>query len=261
MFSVLQGIMSTSTEIIARWEEENKSSCQDTKHKAEVLKKLLKQCGFSSKLSVKKARTVLASLNTHKVPFCSDQVDEMLKTRGEKISGPGRSSKQQRKMILLELLDPSLKNKLGTTVLKTGNYQWTDRFTDDILTAVVQYLTKWVNGPTELSFNYQYTKTAWLWKRRRQAGFEWVKSLPGRTYIKEVYKIYAAVFESVVTGIGRNTFGKALEKIYDLKHAKEKGHLRQLATTIMHPLYSSCQCTADNVFDRFSFIFNNLFKA
>ena len=249
-----------STEIIARWEMQNNSSCVAKKHKSEVLRQLVRQCGFSTNLSVTKLRVLLASLSKHQVPSCSDQVDHMLKERGESVCGPGRNSKQQRKMILLGLLDPSLKVKMGTNKVKTGNFKWRKEFADEILPAVVQYLEKWVNKPDELPFNYD-TTTSDLWVRRRKAGFEWVKSHPGRTYIKEVYKTYALDFKAVIKGCERNTFGKALEKIYFKKHDKEKGHLRQLATMIMHPLYSSCICTEDNVFDIFSFIFNNLFSA
>ena len=62
-------------------------------------------------------------------------------------------------------------------------------------------------------------------------------------------------------GTERNAFGRALEKFYVKKRELEEGHLRHLVSTILQPLYSSCICTAENAFDKFSFIIRNLYIA
>ena len=251
---------SQSTAIIQRWEARNKSSCTDKRHKAAALKSLLRECGFSTQLSVVRLRTVLTCLKRIPVPTCPKKVDSMLISRGEKVSGPGRNSQQQRRMILLELMDPSLKKKLGKSTIETGDYNWSDHLSEDLYQSVVRYLSKWVPLEHELPIGYD-TTTMHLWRRRRQSGLTWAQSSQGRSFAQEVYKTYAAVFAEVTKDCAESAFAQALEKFCVQKRLKEEGGLRQRFSTLLQPLYSSCICTAENVFDKFSFISRNLYHA
>ena len=260
IYSQSQDSVGFCNDVIQQWETHNKSSCTDKQHKSDVLKELVRACGLSSNLSVPKLRALLVSLKKQHLPICPKQIDLMLTERGESIAGPGRRSTQQRKMLLLELMDPSLKNKMGTNTIKTGDYKWRDELADDLLQAVSAYLEKWVSKSEEPPFNY-YHEPKYLWLRRRQAGLEWVQSPQGRAFAKEVYQAYATAFESATEGTARSAFGHALEEFYVKKREKEEGELRHLVSTILQPLYSSCVCTFDNVFDKFSFIILNLYRA
>lgn len=251
---------SQSTTIIQRWEARSKSSCTDKRHKAPVLKALLRECGLSTNLSVKRLRAVLASLKRIPVPTCPKQVDSMLISRGEKVSGPGRASQQQRRMILLELMDPNLKKQLGKSTIETGDYNWGEHLSEDLYESVIKYLNKCVPLTHELPFGYD-TTTTHLWGRRRQAGLTWAQSTQGRSFAQEVYKTYVTVFASVTKDCAESAFTQALEQFCVKKRLKEEGDLRQRFSTLLQPLYSSCICTAENVFDKFSFISRNLYHA
>ena len=76
-----------STEVIARWETENKCNVSDKKHKSKELKQLIRKCGLSTSMSVPKMRTVLLSLKRNSLPICSAEVDRVLMEHNQALSG------------------------------------------------------------------------------------------------------------------------------------------------------------------------------
>ena len=76
-----------SNAIITRWEADNKCIVSDKKHKSNVLKNLVRRCGLSTSMSVAKLRTVLQSLKRKSLPISSAEVDSMLISRNEPLSG------------------------------------------------------------------------------------------------------------------------------------------------------------------------------
>ena len=253
-------IDSQSTTIIQRWESKHKRSCTDKVHKAAALKTLISACGLSTNLSVARMRIMLASLKRIPLPTCPRQVDQMLIARGEKVTGPGRTSQQQRKLILLELMQPDLKKQLGTNTIDTGDYKWGDHLAEDLSKSVAKYLQEWVPLATELPHGYDEA-TMHLWQRRRQTGLTWAQSSQGRGFEKEVYKTYASVFATVTKDCAASAFCRALEQFYVKKRQKEEGDLRHLFEKLLQPLYSTCACTVDDVFDKLSFISRNVYGA
>ena len=211
-------------------------------------------------MSVPRLRTVLKTLKDKPLPACPEQIDRMLKARGERIKGRGRQSTQQRKMALLELMVPSLKMQLGTNTIETGDYKWGDHLAENLGEAISKYLAKWVPKPSELPFCYDST-TEYLWLRRRQSIMMWVQSPQGRAFCKQVYKAYAASFTSVIKDCARNSFTSALEVFFQKKRRKEEGELHHLLQTLLQHLCQPCICTVDNVVDTFSFVIRNLYIA
>ena len=84
-FPVLEGMF--STEVIVRWETENKCNVSDKKHKSKELKQLIRKCGLSTSMSVPKMRTVLLSLKRNSLPICSAEVDRVLMEHNQALSG------------------------------------------------------------------------------------------------------------------------------------------------------------------------------
>ena len=247
-------------DIIQRWEAKNNTLITDKKHKSPVLKTLVRACGLNTNLSVPRLRSLLICLKNKPLPVCPKQVDLMLISRGESVTGPGRRSTQQRKLLLLELIDPNLKTQMGTNIIETGDFQWGDHLVEDLNEAVTKNLTKWVPLLSEPPFLYDST-TTYLWERRRQAGLTWVESSQGHAFVKEVYKCYASVFSTVTKDCARSAFTSALELFFVKKRQKEEGDLNHVLQTSLRHLCSPCMCTADNVVDTFSFITRNLYQA
>ena len=72
--------------IIVRWEETNKT-VSDKSHKRQVLQNLLRMCGLGTSFNVSRMRTLLVSLKRTSLPACAPEVDRMLTSYGEAISG------------------------------------------------------------------------------------------------------------------------------------------------------------------------------
>ena len=75
-----------SKTIIVRWEEAN-TSVSDKSHKKQVLQNLLTMCGLGTSFNVTRMRTLLVSLKRTSLLACASEVDSMLTTYGDAISG------------------------------------------------------------------------------------------------------------------------------------------------------------------------------
>ena len=241
--------------MITAWEAQHKCCVTDKANKRGTLAKVVRACGLSTSQGVSKLRRILQSLKRCKLPINDTEVDRHLKQFGEQTNGPGRRSFQQRRLVLLHLLDPDLKGDLGEKVLETGGYQWHDGMQQGLTQAIAKHLSKWV---TKYPPHGYKISTFDLWTTRRAHGMQWATSNVGLQFAKSAYKKYAEIFESVTKGQSRNTFGKCLEKFYLLRRQQEEGDLRLLLKALLTGLCSACECTDINVVDCFSFMTREL---
>ena len=225
-----------SNDILAHWEREQKSLISDKKLKRPDLQAAIRLCGLSASMSAKNLRIVCVSLRKHKLPSCQAEVDLLLKDAYNQpisgalndckcvihlpeyplvyifiiaiLSGPGFRSPQQRKLRLLEKLDPILKKAMGTDIIKAGNYKWSESMTPELTQTIVACVLKWQEKDQLPPWGYKISNEVDManWTARRVAGLRWVESSEAKQFAKLVYQTYAQIFGDVTKNQGTVLF-------------------------------------------------------
>ena len=154
----------------------------------------------------------------------------------------------------MELLDPELKQGLGTTILKTGDYQWREDMMPDMMKLIEERVSKWVKDDPPSGYDPENPADVSLWNRRRTLGLHWVRASAGKEFAKRVYKTYARILGSVMEGHGSSTFPRCLENFYKQRWTADRGELKTHLRASLAPLCEPCGCTVDNLVARFSFV-------
>ena len=68
--------------------------------------------------------------------------------------GPGLKSRQQKALKLLEIMDPSIRQHLGTKQIATGDYTWKDDMRSGLQCAIASRLDKWVTETVHPPYSY-----------------------------------------------------------------------------------------------------------
>lgn len=168
----------------------------------------------------------------------------------------GLRSSQQKALKLLEMMDPSIRQHLGTKAIETGDYKWREDMRPGLSEAITKRIDEWATKMHEPPFRYNPKKESdmALWKVRRQAGMLWVKSEPAADFAKHVYNVYADIFSALIKDQGQNQFVKVLESFFAKKEVHEKGDLRERLQKLLEPLCPICECAPSDVVDCLSFV-------
>ena len=191
------------------WEVKNSKKCTDNSIKLDILKRLVTSCGLStSGKSVVKLRVLLQSLRKHDLPLCAKSVTHALVNNYQtKAGGDGLRSPQQRSLRLLELMDPSLAETLGTKrqPIKTGDFVWCETKRMPLSEMISEHLGKWVKIRPPFGYDESQTKDMWFWQVLRETGLTWAKPDDAMDFAIVIYNIYADLFSKVISNSDRWT--------------------------------------------------------
>jgi len=84
--------------------------------------------------------------------------------------------------------------------LQTGDYPWRESLTPGLLSAIEKKVSIWVPSLSPFGYDCAKPEDVLLWRQRRKAGLEWVKSAQAESFAKSVYKMHASIFLSETKG-------------------------------------------------------------
>ena len=118
--------------------------------------------------------------------------------------GPGLKSRQQKALKLLEIMDPSIRQHLGTKQIATGDYTWKDDMRSGLQCAITSRLDKWVTETIHPPYSYDPASESdmQLWNVRRKVAMLWSKSEQAIDYATHMYKVYSEIFSTLIKDQG-----------------------------------------------------------